>query len=185
MEAGGGLMTVLGAIISGHKNKCWYEWKSFATILSLCPRHRLGSERRAAVNCKIIYFKKSRQPDWYLILTNDLSFKFFKEQESRNICCLMCSRVESSNSGLYLQNTSDVHSVITSLSRSQSFCYSPSIYYLKVNIKWQVSDRLFRCCEKIELTRKAGLKVCVSPSLSESGSRPFQCGKTYKSRDLD
>ena len=79
MEAGGGLMTVLGAIISGHKNKCWYEWKSFATILSLCPRHRLGSERRAAVNCKIIYFKKSRQSDWYLILTNDLSFKFFKE----------------------------------------------------------------------------------------------------------
>ena len=37
MEAGGGLMTVLGAIISAHKNKWWYEWyewKSFATILS-------------------------------------------------------------------------------------------------------------------------------------------------------
>ena len=44
MEAGGGLMTVLGAIISGHKNKWRYEWKSFATILSNCPRHRLGSE---------------------------------------------------------------------------------------------------------------------------------------------
>ena len=107
-----------------------------------------------------------------------------------NICC--CSPIFNGFElrvqllGWYLQNTWATHSVVSSLSRSQSSCYSPGIYYLKVNIKWQVSDRLFRYCEKIELTRKAGLEVWASPpSLSESGSRPFQCGKTYKSLDLD
>ena len=72
------------------------------------------------------------------------------------------------------------------------FLLSPEVKVLVIPLafiiwKWQVSDRLFRYCEKIELTRKAGLEVWASPppSLSESGSRPFQCGKTYKSLDLD
>ena len=41
-------------------------------------RKRDSAARDGAMNCKIIYFKKSRQSDWYLILINDLN-KFFKE----------------------------------------------------------------------------------------------------------
>lgn len=96
---------------------------------------------------------------WRMICSNSL--------RSRNlgifvVYCIFELRVQILG---YIYKTLQTHSVVSSLSRSQSFCYSPSIYYLEVNIKWRVSDRLFRCCEKIELTRKAGLKVLVSPCL--------------------
>lgn len=144
-------------------------------------RKRDSDARDGAMNCKIIYFKKSRQSDWYLILINDLNSLRSKSSLGIFVPKYLCIWVGSSNSRRYLQNTRDTHSVVSSPPAESPLHHppSPSIYYLKVNIKVASVRPAFPLLRENWINKKGGVgSLSLSPS--ESGSRPSNAAKLTK-----